>query len=53
MKPATAFRMWVMNIWHDNCVEHEAYGQAPLPVAVYWRNYKWWLKREYQHRNQS
>jgi len=51
MKSATAFRLWVMNMWQDNCAEHEAYTQAPMPVAVYWRQYKWWLKREYQTRN--
>jgi len=45
---STAFRLWVQNIWHENCLEHEAYGQAPLPSAVYWRRYKWWLKREYR-----
>ena len=52
MKPATAFRLWVHNIWYENCREHEAYGLAPLPVTVYWRQYKWWLKREYQTRIQ-
>jgi len=50
---ASHFRMWVHNIWYENCREHEGYGQEPLPVAVYWRNYKWWLKREYQRINRS
>jgi hypothetical protein len=53
MKSSSAFRLWVHNIWYENCREHEGYGQAPLPVAVYWRQYKWWLKREYQSRNKS
>ena len=45
---STAFRMWVQNIWHENCREHEAYGLETLPMSVYWRQYKWWLKREYR-----
>ena len=48
MKSSSAFRLWVQNIWYENCREHEGYGQRPLPVDVYWRQYKWWLKREYQ-----
>ena len=50
---ASHFRMWVHNIWYENCREHDGYGQEPQPVAVYWRKYKWWLKREYQSRNKS
>jgi hypothetical protein len=51
--PKTSFRLWVQNIWYENCREHEGYGQAPLPAAVYWRQYKWWLKREFQQRNKQ
>jgi hypothetical protein len=49
----SSFRLWVQNIWYENCREHEGYGQTPLPAAVYWRQYKWWLKREYQQRNKQ
>jgi hypothetical protein len=49
----TNFRLWVQHIWHENCREYEGYGQQPMPAAVYWRQYKWWLKREYQRINKS
>ena len=45
---STAFKLWVQNIWHENCREHEAYGLETLPMSVYWRQYKWWLNREYR-----
>jgi hypothetical protein len=48
---SSAFRLWVQNIWYENCREYEGYGQTPMPVAVYWNKYKWWLKREYQRKN--
>ena len=49
----SAFRLWVQNIWYENCTELEGYGQQPMPAPVYWSRYKWWLKREYQRINQS
>ena len=47
---ASAFRLWVQRIWMDNCDERLTVGQDPVTIKQYWNNYKYWLKREYQHR---
>lgn len=47
--PVSSFRMWVQNIWIQNCEEHLTYGEEPYKMREYWNKYKYWLKREYQH----
>lgn len=49
MKPTTAFRLWVQRIWMENCEERLTVGQDRVTMQQYWDNYKYWLKREYQH----
>ena len=40
-----------MQMWHEHCVELEAYRQPILYSSTdYFRKYKYWLKREFQHR---
>ena len=46
---ASAFRLWVNDIWHQNCEEHLTYGEDPYTIKQYWERYKYWLKREYKH----
>jgi predicted deacetylase len=43
------FRVWLQNLWMDNKDEHVDAGELVLPLEEYFRRYKWWLKREYQH----
>ena len=43
------FRMWVQNLWIDNCEERLVYKQDPVTQQQYWNTYKWWIKREYRH----
>jgi hypothetical protein len=43
------FRLWVENIWRENCRECSAWSDIELPLDVYFNRYKWWLKREYRH----
>ena len=45
------FRMWVQNLWIENCEERLVYKQDPVTQQQYWDTYKWWIKREYRHRN--
>ena len=45
------FRMWVQNLWIDNCEERLVYKQDPITQQQYWNTYKWWIKREYRHKN--
>lgn len=44
------FRMWVQNLWIENCEERLVYQQDPVTIQQYWNTYKWWIKREYKHR---
>jgi hypothetical protein len=43
------FRMWVQNLWIENCEERLVYQQDPITQQQYWNTYKWWIKREYRH----
>ena len=44
------FRNWVHNLWVDNCEERTTYGEkTKLQEREYFRKFKWWLRREYQH----
>ena len=45
------FRMWVQNLWIDNCEERLVYKQDPITQKQYWNTYKWWIKREYRHKH--
>jgi len=47
---ATRFRLWVQDVWHQNCEEHLTFGEQPYKIQEYWTKYKWWLRREYRHR---
>lgn len=53
MKKTTSFRSWLESMWYDHQMEIEAYtGKIPeYPRQEYFRKYKWWLKREFKHRN--
>lgn len=44
------FRLWVGNIWRENCTENFIWGDPELSLEQYFAKYKWWLKREYRHR---
>jgi len=48
------FRVWCQRIWYEHVDELQAYGQ-PLSYnsKEYFNRYKYWLKREYQHRCQT
>ena len=45
------FRVWVQNLWIDNCEERLVYQQDPVTIQQYWNTYKWWIKREYRHKH--
>ena len=46
------FRHWVTELWYQNQREREAWGDKGgcEDASEYFRKYKYWLKREYQHR---
>lgn len=43
------FRMWVHDLWLQNCDENMEYHERPYTKQIYWSRYKYWLKREFQH----
>jgi hypothetical protein len=49
------FRLWVQELWMQNCEEHRDANELPYTQEQYFRMYKYWLKREYRYqmRNQN
>lgn len=43
------FRKWLHELWVRNCDERSEYKELPYSQAEYFRQYKYWLKREYKH----
>lgn len=52
MQKETSFRSWLEKMWYDHKMEVEIYTRKfpEYPKEEYFRKYRWWLKREYQHR---
>lgn len=50
-KNVSPFRMFVHNLWIDNCTEYEAFGDSDgrIDLREYFNKFKWWLKREYKY----
>jgi hypothetical protein len=53
LRTASPFRIWVQNLWMENREERLTFGDDPVTIQQYWRTYKWWIKREYKHRNRQ
>ena len=53
LQTISSFRMWVQNLWIENCEERLVYQQDPVTIQQYWETYKWWIKREYRHKIQQ
>ena len=51
LQTASPFRMWVQNLWMENCEERLVYQENPVTIQQYWSTYKWWIKREYRHKH--
>ena len=50
MKKISHFRAWVHQLWVENCEEHFTHAEPILDAADYFQRYKYWLKREFRHR---
>lgn len=49
----SAFRIWVHQLWVQNCEERQLYGDSDrLTKQQYWHRFRWWLRREWRHRQQ-
>jgi Na+-transporting NADH:ubiquinone oxidoreductase subunit NqrF len=47
------FRSWLRNIWLDNCDEHDLWNEPHDSMEVYFKKYKYWLKREFRYQQQQ
>ena len=50
------FRMWVQQTWYAHLDELEAWGckeTGSRDLTEYYSRYKWWLRREYRHYQQT
>jgi hypothetical protein len=45
------FRDWLRQLWLENCTERDSYNQLPYSQQEYFQRHKYWLKREYRHKN--
>ena len=50
---ASAFRLWVQNIWIQNCEERLTFNEPSYKIKEYWHTYKYWLKRKYKQQRDS
>jgi hypothetical protein len=47
------FKLWLYELWQDNCTELEEYHLQRYTLKEYYNKYKWWLRREYRHQQQE
>lgn len=47
------FRTWVRYIWAECVLERESLGLSTIDSKEYFSKYKYWLKREFQHRKDT
>jgi len=47
------FRLWVENLWRENCDEHYNWQEKPYTLSEYFNKFKYWLKREYRHQTKN
>ena len=55
MKPISPFRLWLQEMWMRHKDEYSELRQLvpEQDQEAYFRNYKYWLKREYQHQQRQ
>lgn len=47
------FRIWLQNLWYDNCEEHRECNELPYTMQEYFHKYKFWLKREFLYQKRK
>jgi hypothetical protein len=48
-QPDSPFQIWLQRIYMDHKDEVQTYGISCYDAVTYFRQYKYWLKREYKH----
>jgi hypothetical protein len=49
----TSFRLWLSELWRENCEEHDLWKQPRYSLQEYFARYKWWLRREYRFQQRN
>lgn len=47
------FRLWVDRIWQENSDEHFFWGEKAYTKQEYFKQFKYWLKREYRYQTRN
>jgi len=51
---SSEFRGWVHNLWIENCEERSIYQDGErMDEREYFQKFRWWLRREWRHRQQT
>jgi hypothetical protein len=53
MNEQSKFRRWVHELWLQNTDELIEYKELPYTQEQYFQMYKYWLKREFKHRQKN
>lgn len=53
MRTQSTFRIWLHEVWLQNCDEHRDFGELPYTKERYFQMYKYWLKREFRYQKQK
>jgi hypothetical protein len=51
---SSAFRLWVHQIWLENCEERQIWRTGdPMTAQEYFGKFRWWLRREWRHQQRK
>ena len=42
------FRLWVQNMYLENCEEHDQFREPKLTLEEYWEQYKWYARAKFR-----
>ena len=48
-----SFRDWLKDLWYENCEERMQWGNPKFTLSEYFKEYKWWLRREYRYQQRK
>jgi hypothetical protein len=53
MKQLSDFRIWLQNLWLENCSENDGWAQSRMTMAEYFSKYKHWLRHEFRRQQKN
>jgi hypothetical protein len=52
-KQPSDFRLWVRKIYNESCLERDCWNQKIDSIDQFWKDYKYWLKREFKYQRKK